>query len=75
MTDPRQSIADAGGLCSISDLADRWGISRQGARKVTRRDGFPAPVLTHGARELWPADEADDAYYRTNHTNERSNHV
>lgn len=62
MTDLRTELERAGGLCSISDLADRWGVSKQWARVLVRRDGFPAPVFTHGARELWFADEADDFY-------------
>ena len=56
----RDAIVAAGGLCSISDLARRWGITRQRARVIVRMDGFPEPVLTDGASELWFADEADE---------------
>ena len=62
--DARDAIAGMGGLCSISDLARRWGISRQRARVIVRMDGFPEPVLTDGASELWFADEADDWRHR-----------
>lgn len=55
----RSAIAQAGGLCSVADLGRRWGISRQGARLVTRKPGFPEPILTEGCVELWLADEAD----------------
>jgi len=58
----RDAIVQAGGLHSIADLADRWGITPQWARQLVRRDGFPAPVLTAGGRELWLGDEADDAF-------------
>ena len=62
MTDLRSAVAAHGGLCSISDLACRWGITKQWARVLVRRDGFPEPILTDGGWELWSADEADDAY-------------
>jgi len=58
----RDAIDQAGGLHTIADLADRWGISTVWARQLVRRDGFPAPVLTAGGRELWLGDEADKAY-------------
>jgi hypothetical protein len=58
----RDAIAQAGGLHSIADLADRWGMTPQWVRQLVRRDGFPAPVLTAGGRELWLGDEADDAF-------------
>jgi len=52
----RDAIAQAGGLHSIADLADRWGMTPQWVRQLVRRDGFPAPVLTAGGRELWLGD-------------------
>jgi len=58
----RDAIDAAGGLHSIGDLAERWGITKQWARMLARRDGFPAPVLTSGGRELWLGDEADAAF-------------
>lgn len=58
----RDAIDAAGGLYAIGDLADRWGITKQWARVLTRRDGFPAPVLTAGGRELWFGNEADAAF-------------
>ena len=63
MTDLRDAVAASGGLCSITDLADRWGITRQWARVLVRRPSFPEPILTYGGQELYPADEADDAYH------------
>jgi hypothetical protein len=59
---PRDAIEQAGGLYALSDLADRWGITRQWARVLMRRDGMPAPVLTAGGRELWFGYEADAAF-------------
>jgi hypothetical protein len=59
---PRDAIEQVGGLYALSDLADRWGITRQWARVLMRRDGMPAPVLTAGGRELWFGDEADAAF-------------
>ena len=63
MTDLRDVVAAHGGLCSITDLAGRWGITKQWARVLVRRPSFPEPILTHGGQELYPADEADDAYH------------
>jgi hypothetical protein len=62
VTDLRSAVAASGGLCTISDLAGRWGITKQWARVLVRRDCFPEPILTEGGQELYPADEADDAY-------------
>lgn len=59
MTDLRSAVAAHGGLCAISDLAARWDTSKQWVRVLARRSSFPAPILTEGGRELWPADEAD----------------
>lgn len=55
----RAAIERAGGLHSISDLATRWGISRQRARSITRMSDFPAPIRTAGGAELWLGLEAD----------------
>ena len=62
MTDLRDAVAAHGGLCTISDLAGRWGITKQWARVLVRRASFPEPIFTEGGWELWPADEADAAY-------------
>jgi len=62
MTDLRSAVAASGGLCTISDLAGRWGITKQWARVLVRRASFPEPIFTEGGQELYPADEADDAY-------------
>jgi hypothetical protein len=62
VTDLRSVVAASGGLCTISDLAGRWGITKQWARVLVRRASFPEPILTEGGQELYPADEADDAY-------------
>ena len=62
MTDLRTAVAASGGLCTISDLAGRWGITKQWARVLVRRASFPEPIFTEGGQELYPADEADDAY-------------
>jgi len=62
VTDLRSAVAASGGLCTISDLAGRWGITKQWARVLVRRASFPEPILTEGGQELYPADEADDAY-------------
>ena len=62
MTDLRTAVAASGGLCTISDLAGRWGITKQSARIHVRRDWFPEPITTEGGWELWPAHEADAAY-------------
>ena len=59
----RTAVAASGGLCTIADLARRWGITPQGARKHVRRPWFPEPILTEGGSELWLADEADEAYF------------
>lgn len=69
MTDLRSVVAAHGGLCAISDLAERWGASRQWVRVLARRSSFPEPIFTEGGRELWPADEADAwlAAYRRSH--------
>lgn len=59
----RDAIAQAGGLCTASELAIRWGITPQWARHLLQLEGFPEPILTaHGARSLWLADEADAAF-------------
>ena len=55
----RNALAAHGGLCAIGDLAVRWGMTKQGARKVVQRPGFPAPVAVAGDRRFWLADEAD----------------
>ena len=59
MNDVRSAVVAAGGLCSIADLARRWGVSPQRARVLVRKPGFPEPILSEGNIELWPADEAD----------------
>lgn len=59
MTDIRSQIAAHGGLYSISDLAARWGVSRQRVRVIAQHESFPAPVLTNGGQALYLADEAD----------------
>jgi hypothetical protein len=58
--DVRSAVIAVGGLCSIADLARRWGVSRQAAAQTVRKPGFPEPILSEGNIELWPADEADD---------------
>jgi len=58
----RDAIEQAGGLHSASDLARRWGVSKPWVANLTRRDGFPAPILTGGNWELWLGDEADAAF-------------
>lgn len=55
----RRAIDAAGGLHSISDLAARWGVTRQRARSITRMAGFPAPIPTAGGAELYLGHEAD----------------
>jgi hypothetical protein len=44
----RRLVRDGGGLAGVSDLAARWNVSRQRARVITERDGFPAPLDTIG---------------------------
>ena len=67
MTDGlRAQIATRGGLCSVTDLADRWGMTRQGAALVTAARGSRIRSTTAvNGRRLWFADEADG--YRADH--------
>jgi len=63
VTTLRDAVIASGGLCNITDLAERWGMTKQAARWHVRKDWFPEPILTEGGAELWPAHEADDAFY------------
>ena len=42
-------------LLGITDLATRWGYTRQGVHQLAIRSGFPAPVATvnGGRTRVW----------------------
>lgn len=55
----RNALAAHGGLCAIGDLAVRWGMTKQGARLVVQREGFPAPIATVGRQRVWLGQDVD----------------
>jgi hypothetical protein len=55
----RKLIAEAGGLCTGSDLAKRWKVSRQRVEEMMRSEDFPKPVLTIGRSNLYAGHECD----------------
>lgn len=44
-------------LASRGDLAEMLGISRQRARTLTERDGFPAPVAVLRTGPVWRLED------------------
>lgn len=59
MSELRKVIELAGGLANQSDLARRWGMSRQAVHDMTQRPDFPAPATTIGDRPVWSVEECD----------------
>src|SRR4051812_18073463 len=53
-------LAERGGLVSTSDLARRWGVSRQHVHKLASEPSFPEPSYFVGRQPLWLAAKADD---------------
>lgn len=54
------ALEKAGGLISLTEIAERWGVGKQTVRNhYERRDGFPNPVATHGRTDLWLTAEID----------------
>jgi len=54
------ALEQAGGLVSISEIAERWGVEKQTVRNHHQRsDDFPAPVTTRGRSDLWLTAEID----------------
>lgn len=54
------ALEQAGGLVSISEIAERWGVEKQTVRNHHQRsDDFPAPVVTRGRSDLWLTAEID----------------
>ena len=47
-------------LASASDLARRWGVSRQAVSLNVKSRDFPAPVFTSDTVTLYAVVEADD---------------
>ena len=45
----RDRLERLGGLVSVRDLAEEWGMSKQRADAITQSKGFPAPVTGPGA--------------------------
>ncbi|CAB4892358.1 unannotated protein [freshwater metagenome] len=55
-----QALEDVGGLLSIADIAERWGVDAETVRTHRkRRDDFPEPIGTIGRSEVWTAAAID----------------
>lgn len=48
------------GLASPTDLARRWGVSRQRGWQLTREPGFPAPIGRVNGHSVYLVAEADE---------------
>lgn len=50
----RDAIDAAGGLVTVTKLAGRWDMSREGARLTTLADSFPQPlvIIEYGSRDM-----------------------
>lgn len=53
-------IEEAGGLHTVADLAQRWGITRARAHELTRQASFPEPLLYMGKSAVYLGGEADE---------------
>jgi len=42
---------------TLADLADRWGVTADTARRYTRQGGFPAPLALSRRTLRWLAEE------------------
>lgn len=58
-----RQLVDEVGLASPSDLAERWGVSREAVRQFMDDDDAPAAIITSQATRLYALPEADA--YRT----------
>ncbi len=56
----RYHIDLCGGLGTTSDLARRWGISRERVRQLSILEGFPEEVVRAGRNTLYFLGECDD---------------
>jgi predicted DNA-binding transcriptional regulator AlpA len=55
-----ESIADAGGLVTISDLSRRWEMSKSDVHKRADRRDFPEPVQRVGRSRVWLLAECEN---------------
>ena len=53
------AIHRAGGLVSVQELAQRWGISRQAVDKRTRLESFPPNIKATPVTRLFLSCEVD----------------
>jgi hypothetical protein len=44
---------------SQSDLARRWGVTRQRVHALSRREGFPTPCMEIGGVPVYKLDECE----------------
>lgn len=56
----RAAIKAAGGLGSVTDLARRWGVSRQRLSQLVGEDDFPKPVCEVNGRPVYLVGECDE---------------
>jgi hypothetical protein len=56
------------GLCGVSEVAERAGVTRQRASRLAKRPDFPAPIAELAAGPVWAAPTVErflDAWRRT----------
>lgn len=56
----REAVAECGGLVGASDIARRWGLSKQRVAQLIASASFPEPLAGHGAPARWLAYEVDE---------------
>jgi hypothetical protein len=52
-------LVDEVGLVSVADLAQRWDVSHEGARKFMDGPGAPVPVYRIGRMKVWALPEVE----------------